>query len=200
MPLPGPGFDHVSALFLASFLSSFNNSLHSPHSYPPAPVFTEVRDLFAADWKPLLDSITAAVGGMKGASEASRTANVQCDLRHPSSHPSNGGEALDTFDLFVFSFVLHENHAMLNTGGKLNSTCLVREVLETAKLGCFVACTDAGNTMWPCLEEAAEENGWRVREGGGFQPWKVKMGPKSFVVMERVDFCPIDNNRIPKSL
>ena len=124
---------------------------------------------------------------LKNVNSASFTISKSCDLRYGMTHSSNvTGAPLSSFDLFIFSFVLHENHAMLKVDDELNDACLVHEILTTAAVGAFMVCTDAGNIMWPCIEKAGAKNGWRVQIGGGFLPWKVKMGPKSFVVLERV--------------
>jgi hypothetical protein len=188
----GPGFDHVTMLFLASFLCEANRALHEGAEFGAREVHTEVRDLFCDDWQPILDAIAdSSVAHVPLVHQSSRGITSPCDLRYETDHEANSGGQLSIggFDLFVFSFVLHENHSGLKTGdgeeGDLVESCLVHQILREAKAGSFVVCTDAGNRMWPCIQRAGAGLGWNSKIGGGFEPWKVKMGARSFMVMER---------------
>jgi hypothetical protein len=199
----GPGFDHVAMVFIQSFLTHVNAQVNAqvnggivrepaedthPESslaLTPKIINTTIYDLFSDDWLPLVATITNSLDLPHTNPENTATSRM-CDLRSDTTAGVNNSVAVTNVDLFLFSFVLHENHSFLkNDDDVLVTTGLLHEVLKTAKLGAIIICMDAGNIMWPSLSAAGSKLGWTYKIGGGHESWRVKMGPKSFLAMER---------------
>ncbi len=168
------GFDHVTLLAISNFLCSVQ-----PVTCDPASVLTRVHDLYHEDWQPILARLGQACG--------SEMENENCDLRSPINHDSN--VSVDTnSDIFIFSFVLHENASFLTEeDGSLKEDCLVWDIIQRGKIGAMIICTDAGVKMWPPIIEAASQMGWESDSYPPYDRFRVKMGPKSFCVLKRTN-------------
>jgi hypothetical protein len=117
----GPAFDDVALRLLASFLASMPCGKTREHARP-VQICTVVLDLNEAEWTTAAravaaatDSATAAglLGG--GGAEAEQLRLARCDVRLALDDSDNEAMAslTPTADVFVFSFVLHENAAGL---------------------------------------------------------------------------------------
>jgi len=72
-------------------------------------------------------------------------------------------------DLFVFQFVLHENASHLRVVSNEKEEdrvggCMVG-ILQDAKAGAIIICTDASNHLWPALLATGCDYGWTVASG-----------------------------------
>jgi hypothetical protein len=54
-----------------------------------------------------------------------------------------------------------------------------------AKKGTFLICTDSSNTLWPALKTTAAAHGWEFL-GDAEADHKISLGPKAFVVLEKM--------------
>ncbi len=203
----GPGPSHVAAVLLARFLASVQprcqreeeqNEDATDRLWAPR-VDTVVYDLYADDWRPIIESIAAGLtaGGEGGGHGGNSIRTARCDLRENLDSLVNADmcEATLTADIIVFSFVLHENAAYLRVassgdgGGDMGHSgsqdrvggCLVG-MLRTAKPGAIIICCDASHHLFPAVLATAKDHGWRVRMGK-----KVKMGPRSCCFMAKPD-------------
>ena len=106
-----------------------------------------------------------------------------CDLRENAASPANAAFRghVATSDLFLFSFVLHENAASVARDGAVRG--LVRDILDGAKVGACVLCMDAGRALWPALVATALEAGWTAtaRDATDAAPG----GPRSYCCLRR---------------
>ncbi|GMH50785.1 hypothetical protein TL16_g00868 [Triparma laevis f. inornata] len=194
----GPGYDHIVLSVMAEFLKLCScddeNLLKKPR------VNTKVFDLYDEAWGSVLKDVVGALGLEE--SEA-RGSIHPCDLRGGIESPRNADLAasVPTADLFLYSFVLHENAAFVANDDKTElMNTAVLNLLEGAKVGALIFCMDSGNTLWVAIEAAASRLGWntlyrdtKMKEGGGATPGlgnggAVKMGPKSYFLMQRVEF------------
>ena len=94
-----------------------------------------------------------------------------CNICEPLTAPCNAALARSASeaDLFVFQFVLHENASHLvvkekeveenRVGG-----CMVG-ILQDAKAGAIIICTDASHHLWPALLATGCDYGWSVASG-----------------------------------
>mmetsp|Transcript_37119 Transcript_37119/g.116790 ORF Transcript_37119/g.116790 Transcript_37119/m.116790 type:complete len:358 (-) Transcript_37119:597-1670(-) len=140
----GPGFDHLTLLSLATFLREVQPPPPPGLDYAEVAVTTSVYDLFAPDWEPVVGALDSAC---RAAGLLGEMSNDACDVRERLSHESNDRlrAQAGTADLFIFSFVLHENATSLTTeGGGLSEGCLLPGLLEAAKPGAYIVCTDSG--------------------------------------------------------
>ena len=109
------------------------------------------------------------------------------DLRNSGVLEGKNRLLLDT-DIFMCSFVLHENASFLVDTETGLLTGLVASVLESASVGAFLVCTDSGNTLWSTLKQTACQQGWEFwsDDDNAEIGHKIIFGPKTFVILERV--------------
>ena len=91
-----------------------------------------------------------------------------------------------TTDIFIFQFVLHENASFLVADGAthIRDDCLLGGILQHAKIGSFVICTDSINTLWSVLRATGILWGWNIFSDVDSE--NIMFGPKSFLMMHRV--------------
>ena len=105
--------------------------------------------------------------------------------------------SLKSVDIICAQFVLHENASFIaeevEIDGKQQKQIVgvIRDILIVAPVNTIMIITDSANTLFPCLKEAARENGWRylcaeeqLRQEGKRRAY---LGPKSFLILERVN-------------
>jgi hypothetical protein len=94
-------------------------------------------------------------------------------------------------DVFICQFVLHENASFLVNEETGLLVGFVASVLEGARRGAMLVCTDSGNTLWPALKKTATLHGWKYWSDSENAELgrKIVFGPKAFVIMERVSTC-----------
>ena len=187
----GPGFDDVALRLLAGFLQTGGCGTKDADLDITVPsIRTLVLDLFERDWAPAVAAVveataTAQRAGLVGRGEGSRLAHCDITLRLDSQCGANAvlGAECATADMFIFSFVLHENAVGLlrdvavqtgEIGGVLPG------LLSTAKLGAVMLCLDAGHRLWPMVAMTGRSFGWRAASP------KVKRGAASVLVLERI--------------
>ena len=131
------------------------------------------------------------------------------DLRLGIDDPSNVEleKALQTVDIICVQFCLHENASFIvedlevvsveeeedgNDTQQQQQQCLrgvTRDIFNRAPIGTIMIVTDSVNTLFPILKHTAKEHGWtymgdeEMRRSG---KKLIFLGPKSFVMLERV--------------
>lgn len=199
----GPGPSHVAAVLLARFLRTvqphydeFNEQKDEVLScIRTTRVDSVVYDLFADDWRPIIESIAGYFCGSKNCIRA-----AHCDLREPLESSVNNDlcEATLSADIIVFSFVLHENAMYIrveacgqNGGNDVADAAAVSTkqdrvggcfvgMLQTAKSGAIIICQDASHHLFPALLATAMEHGWRATMGH-----KIQFGPRCCCFMQK---------------
>jgi hypothetical protein len=116
----GPAFDHVALRLLASFLASVPPGDVGQSTTCPVEVCTAVLDLNETEWSAAAKAVAAAMGSatdltLFGCTSAEQLHLGRCDVRLALNDTVNAEMAslAPTADIFVFSFVLHENAAGL---------------------------------------------------------------------------------------
>lgn len=180
---------------------------------PPA-VQTQIFDLFDQEWMPIVVDLEEAfqqeqqvegqghVQAGEGWWRGNRMTMQHGDLRKSWGLSDGNVEeeeevSLLQTDIFMCSFVLHENASFLVDEETGLLTGLVASVLQGAAVGASLVCTDSGNTLWPALKKTARLHGWEYwsDEENVQIGHKIMFGPKTFVILERVS----DGGRIPSS-
>eukprot|EP00946_MAST-07B_sp_MAST-7B-sp1_P003481 g3481.t1 len=195
------GFDHFALVALSAFLTRVQPIQQDEYTWKPAAVKTTVFDLYAQHWRPVLKLMTS----QKDATTSGSSVEIEpCDIRQDLAAPCNKmmAASVSEADLILFQFVLHENAAYLRVD-KGNSSSMLADVgedekftyeisgaaaasgqriggsvigiLQSAKLGTIMLCTDAGKRLWPALAATGRDHGWSTTH---FK--RVRNGPKSF--------------------
>lgn len=172
----GPGFDHVALEAAAALVAALGG-------VDPARVHTTIFDLYAPAWGPFVDAVFNGCELTTNRNSNSAVTLHACDLRENAASPANAAFRghVATSDLFLFSFVLHENAASVARDGAVRG--LVRDILDGAKVGACVLCMDAGRALWPALVATALEAGWTAtaRDATDAAPG----GPRSYCCLRR---------------
>jgi hypothetical protein len=206
----GPGYDHISLCILSLFLRYVQSSAHAK-SYRVRTVRTRVFDLFADDWQSIMDPLELSTRnslsrtvkeldlkfGEPLINQEERVQESQmtmhpCDIRMDLDGEENKElrNVLARTDIICLQYVLHENSSII-APDKNHSTPnnlihgVVFDLLKRAKIGTFMICTDSNNFVWPVLKASAEACGW-IFLGDAEKAGKVTLGPKSFVILERI--------------
>ncbi len=115
-----------------------------------------------------------------------------CDIRERIHSNVNVelNDAMTDVDVVVFQFVMHENSSVLlsdsdnaHDGPPLLKGA-ARDILETARVGTIMICTDSHSFVWPSLKATAKIYGWDYF-GAMERGSKISFGPKQFVLLER---------------
>jgi hypothetical protein len=172
----GPAFDHVALEAAAALVAALGG-------VDPARVHTAIFDLYAPAWAPFVDAVFDGCELNTTRHPGNSVTLHACDLRENAASPANAAVRghVATSDLFLFSFVLHENAASVARGGTIYG--LVRDILDGAKVGACVLCMDAGRALWPALAATAVDAGWTAtaRDATGAVP----DGPRSYCCLRR---------------
>lgn len=178
-----------------------------------APVVAALHESFVQTWAELEAEedageandveMSEAAAGVCAASRAPN-GDVQlrfADLRQPIESPANFDlrTAVPNVDVVCFMFVLHENSSSLLGDDACAGTTAeategeasqlggaVEGILREAKVGALAVCADSSNSAWPALKASAAAAGW-VFHGEAEAKRRVFWGPRSFVLMERVE-------------
>eukprot|EP00956_Cyclotella_meneghiniana_P026730 scaffold58490_cov20-Cyclotella_meneghiniana.AAC.1 len=97
--------------------------------------------------------------------------------------------SLSSVDIICVQYVLHENASFIvNDQNRIIG--VMRDVFVMAPVGTVMIITDSSNKLFPCLKDAANENGWiylcaeeQLMDEGKRRAY---LGPKSFLVFERI--------------
>ena len=117
-----------------------------------------------------------------------------CDIRmgHGDVQNRETKHVLRRTDIICAQHVLHENSFMIapamdDCNSSSKTRVIVFDLLNKAKLVTFMMCTDSNNFVWSALKASAETCGW-IFLGDAEKDGKIAFGPKSFVILERVEF------------
>ena len=177
----GPGFDHVSFCIAAQFLYDIQ-----PHRNVllAKRVKTEVYDLYNHDWKPVMEALGECLDD-----EINLTihhVDLRLDLANEKHEQLRS--SLSSVDIICVQYVLHENASCIINDQK-QIVGVMRDLFILAPVGTVMIITDSSNKLFPCLKDAANENGWaylcaeeQLMDEGERRAY---LGPKSFLVLER---------------
>jgi len=211
----GPGYDHIALGIVSSFLyqSQCPKSLKN-HLLKPKMIVTQAFDLFDKDWSPIMSSLNQSYrvalskATMRDEDHEYNNLLVQnptlnhCDIRLSLDNAKNKhlNDALPNMDIISFQYILHENSRTLLPNYEKQSHAMPYEkdyqnidfirgamfdILQRARVGAFILCTDSNNFVWPILKKTATVFGWNFV--GDFEKEEsIALGPKSFVILERV--------------
>lgn len=177
----GPAFDDVALRLLASFLAAMPCGESSTAGLPPVQISTVVLDLYEEEWTAAAKAVATATDsatasgllGGNGGGDATTLRLARCDVRRGLEEDVNAAlaELAPGADLFVFSFVLHENAAglLLGTDSSAAEEELPRRIggclpglFSAARVGSFIVMMDASHRLWPSVVHAAAPLGWRA--------------------------------------
>jgi hypothetical protein len=123
----GPAFDHVALRLLSSFLASLQCRDARTSAGHPVETSTVVLDLNEAEWsaaaKAVAEATDSATDALFERTGVEQLRLARCDVRLALDDDANTAMAslAPTADIFVFSFVLHENAAgLLQNGGAVD--------------------------------------------------------------------------------
>mmetsp|Transcript_17864 Transcript_17864/g.29868 ORF Transcript_17864/g.29868 Transcript_17864/m.29868 type:complete len:443 (-) Transcript_17864:157-1485(-) len=215
----GPGFDHLAVCLAAWFLCEVQrrdaDEVTTTRTLAPTFVHTDIFDLYNEEWAPIVDDLAKAFQQEQQGDEAAgrgrawRARDVawwqeSCmtmhagDLRQRaprdttvdlSAHEALLLRTVLHTDIFICQFVLHENASFLVDEETGLLVGFVASVLESARIGAMLVCTDSGHTLWPALKDTARQHGWEFwsDDENAQSGRKIVFGPKAFVILERVD-------------
>ena len=183
----GPAFDHIAISLAQRFLLDV---LRRPdHSRVVArPISSQVFDLFADEWKPIVEAVQTCLQDCPGDVSLHRA-----DLRKCLDESGNDDLrlAIEKADLIVAMFVLHENRSTILQGGpdeqRINGA--LKSIFERAQIGTMLICCDSANTLYPAMRAKALHSGWTVLGDEELRDQKKRLaylGPKAFLIFERV--------------
>ena len=113
----------------------------------------------------------------------------QCDIREGLDSPINDllKKSLEEVNIICFSFVLHENSSIILSVDENDPLIqgTARDIMERAKIGTLMVCTDSNNFCWPAFKATARVYGWHYF-GSEERGYKINQGPKQFVIFKRV--------------
>jgi hypothetical protein len=194
----GPGYDHVAIWTALLFIFNMNK----PFNVSKVMVQTDVFDLFG-EWEEIVkamdDSLAKTMEAIQD-SEESSAVNVnifqsggacmkQCDIREGLDSPINDllKKSLEEVNIICFSFVLHENSSIILSVDENDPLIqgTARDIMERAKIGTLMVCTDSNNFCWPAFKATARVYGWHYF-GSEERGYKINQGPKQFVIFKRV--------------
>lgn len=179
----GPAFDDVALRLLASFLAGMPCGENAAAGLPPVQISTVVLDLFEEEWTAAAKAVATATesatasGLLGGNGDATTLRLARCDVRLGLGDEVNAAlaELVPGADLFVFSFVLHENAAglLLETESAVADSAADESVppriggcltglFSAARVGSFIVMMDASHRLWPSIVNEAAPLGWRA--------------------------------------
>lgn len=188
----GPGFDHITFCIAAKFLHDIQPTQRN--ALLPNRIKTQVYDLYNDDWEPVMESL----GECFDDQEHLTMHHVDLRLDLADEAHAQLRSSLQSVDIICAQFVLHENTSFISKevdievegAHQKRIVGVMRDILAMAPVSTIMIITDSANTLFPCLKDAANENGWRylcaeeqLREEGKRRAY---LGPKSFLILERV--------------
>ena len=182
----GPAFDHIAISLVQRFLSDVLRPNRG--RMVARPIRTQVFDLFAEEWRPIVEAVrTCLKDGLGGVTVH------HADLRKGFDHSGNDDLklAIETADLIVAMFVLHENWSTILEDGPRGQriTGALQCIFERAQVGAMLICCDSANTLYPAMRAMALHLGWIVLGDKELRDQKKRLaylGPKAFLIFERV--------------
>lgn len=208
----GPGYDHVALCIAAKF---FHRAQPNSREFEVRHVRTQVFDLFDNDWEPVMSTLekcanqaflaeTAkdSTGCRNERSSGSNMSMHHCDIRKGLDGVCHADlvNAIENVDVICISFVLHENASFILDKGHASHWAddhsseailvgAMRDIFERSPLGSIMVVMDSSNTLFPALKNTAKKYGWMFRgdDERRVEGQKIdNLGPKSFVLLERV--------------
>jgi len=194
----GPGNDFVAFVLLRDFLKISQND-HVQTIQHNKTIKCVNYDLFSSDWSPIVQVVKSSLGIREGGNNyekgggredrnwGDQVLEQQMDLRKPLSDSENThiNVHIENFDLFAFTFVLHENRAYCEKrnekGEQVGVSNALLGILEGAKIGAVIIGLDAGNRLLQIMFSASKALGWE----GEIPKSKWKMGCKSTILLVR---------------
>jgi hypothetical protein len=177
-----------------------NNNCSCCSGNPTVSIQTQIFDLWHDSWKcmaeeewyhqqDLKNNINMALSPLLTWHAADLRLPFQAIINH------NLALAIPNADLIVAQYVLHENASYLLTT-IVNKKTLCPEtslmnVLQCAKIGAIMVCTDSIHTLWPIMQSAASELGW-ISQSNLDQDHPIIMGPTSYLLLMRKSVSSIN--------
>jgi len=182
----GPAFDHIAISLVQRFLLDILRPNRCRMARPI--ISTQVFDLFADEWRPIVEAVRTCLQDFPGGVTVHHA-----DLRQGFDKGGNDDLrlAIETADLIVAMFVLHENRETILQGGPNGQriTGALKSIFERAQIGTMLICCDSANTMYPAMRAKALHSGWIVLGDKELREQMKRLaylGPKAFLIFERV--------------
>jgi Zinc knuckle len=197
----GPGLDHIAFCLAVGYLQHFQRQQQIYPKHHSVSIRTQVMDLWYDAWKSVAEEWNEALRKVITLSPFTEMTLHPADLRLSFDATINQSlaSAIENADIIVAQYVLHENatYFMSERGENYNEpedttdnktlctkTSLVN-ILQCAKIGAIMVCTDSIHTLWPIIQSEASDLGW-ISQSNADQEHPILMGPASYLLLKRV--------------